>query len=164
LYRSSGTGKIIPSWIPKPEIIKKKEMRMDGIIITQSDLEKLRHLLAGRLTATSEDRDNLIKLEEELDRAEIIDKDVDPPRNVVTMNSEVRLKDLDTNEEKVYTLVFPGQRIPGTESISILAPIGMALLGYRVGNVINWRVPRGMRRLKILKVTPRTVSARAQAV
>jgi regulator of nucleoside diphosphate kinase len=59
--------------------------------------------------------------------------------------------DMDSGEIKVYKLVFPSQA--RTEnSLSVLAPIGTAILGYRVGSVIEWRVPRGVRRLKVLEV------------
>jgi regulator of nucleoside diphosphate kinase len=73
------------------------------------------------------------------------------PADVVTMNSEVRLMDLDSGETKVYTLVFPSQA-RSKNAVSVLAPIGTAILGYRVGSVIEWRVPRGVRRLKVLAV------------
>jgi regulator of nucleoside diphosphate kinase len=67
------------------------------------------------------------------------------------MGSEVRLMDVDTGEIKVYRLVFPSEA--RTEnSLSVLAPIGTAILGYRVGDVIEWRVPKGVRRLKVLDV------------
>jgi regulator of nucleoside diphosphate kinase len=65
------------------------------------------------------------------------------------MNSCVRLKDLETNEEKVYTLVFPSEAILEQQKISILAPISTAiLLGYRVSEAVEWRVPGGIRKLR----------------
>jgi regulator of nucleoside diphosphate kinase len=67
------------------------------------------------------------------------------------MNSEVRLMDLDSGDTKVYKLVFPSQART-EKALSVLAPIGTAILGYPVGSVIDWRVPRGVRRLKILEV------------
>ena len=89
-------------------------------------------------------------LEQELDRAEVVEPEA-IPRDVVTMNSEVRLKDLDSGESRVYRLIFPTQT--RTEnSVSVLAPIGTAMLGYRVGDVIEWRVPKGIRRLEVLEV------------
>ena len=68
------------------------------------------------------------------------------------MNSKVRLRDLNSGEETVYALVFPGMANAGEKAISILAPIGTALLGYREGDVIEWDVPAGTRRLKVLEV------------
>ena len=68
------------------------------------------------------------------------------------MNSTVRLKDLETGKEKIYTVVFPEEtkRVPG--SVSVLAPIGTALIGCCEGDVIEWDVPLGTRRLQVLEV------------
>ena len=122
----------------------------DRIFITETDYDKLLRLIAGRRSSGA-DADHLNELEQELERAEVLnDKDPIPP-DVVTMNSEVRLMDMDSGEIKVYKLVCPSQA--RTEnSLSVLAPIGTAILGYRVGSVIEWRVPRGVRRLKVLEV------------
>jgi regulator of nucleoside diphosphate kinase len=89
-------------------------------------------------------------LEEELDRAEVVRPEA-IPHDVVTMNSEVRLQDMDSGSVQRYKLVFPNQ-FRCDNSVSVLAPIGTAMLGYRVGDVIEWRVPKGIRRLKVLKV------------
>jgi regulator of nucleoside diphosphate kinase len=122
----------------------------DRIYITRDDAEELRRLIAGRRAASSVDHENLDMLEQELDRAEIVEPGA-IPRDVVTMNSEVRLQDLDSGETRTYRLIFPAQSRT-QPSVSILAPIGTAMLGYRVGDVVEWRVPRGIRRLKILEV------------
>ena len=122
----------------------------DRIYITDADFERLRRLIAGRRGAKSMDQEYLDVLEQELDRADVVEPDA-IPRDVVTMNSEVRLKDLDSGEIRVYRLVFPNQ--PRAEnSISVLAPIGTAMLGYRKGDVIEWQVPKGVRRLKVVAV------------
>jgi len=113
----------------------------DSIVITRIDLEALTRL-AGFGGAYS--------LAQELDRAEVVEPDA-VPGDVVTMNSRVRLEDMDTGGVSEYTLVYPHQ--PRTaSSVSVLAPIGTAMLGYRVGDVIEWRVPKGIRRLKVLEV------------
>lgn len=122
----------------------------DRIYITKPDHEKLRRLVEGRIAQTSVDRAYFDRLEEELDRAEIVDA-ADIPHDVVTMNSEVRLRDLDSGELKLYRLVFPAQ-FRTEHSISVLAPVGTAMLGYRVGDVIEWPVPKGVRRLQIVEV------------
>ena len=122
----------------------------DRIYITKADYERLRRLIDGRREGNGFDLEYLDTLEQELDRADIVEQEA-IPHDVVTMNSEVRLKDLDSGEVKVYRLLFPSQA--RTENgISILAPIGTAMLGYRVGDIIKWRVPRGIRRLKVLEV------------
>jgi regulator of nucleoside diphosphate kinase len=122
----------------------------DRIYITEADFERLNRLVEGRRSGAGRDRDYLDVLERELDRADIVEAEA-IPHDVVTMNSEVRLKDLDSGDIRIYRLVFPSQA-RSENSISILAPIGTAMLGYCVGDVIEWRVPKGIRRLKVLDV------------
>ena len=122
----------------------------DSIYITIADSEKLRSLIAGLRGARSVNHHYLEMLEQELDRAEVVSPEAIPP-DVVTMNSDVRLEDLDSGAIQRYKLVFPNQ-FRSEDSLSVLAPIGTAMLGYRVGDVIEWPVPKGIRRLKILKV------------
>ena len=122
----------------------------DRIFITETDYDKLCRLVAGRRGSRA-DADHLNELEGELERAEVLAGKRTVPPDVITMGSEVRLMDVDTGEIKVYRLVFPSEA--RTEnSLSVLAPIGTAILGYRVGDVIEWRVPKGVRRLKVLDV------------
>lgn len=129
----------------------------DRIYITNADAERLRRLIAGRRSANAVDHEYLATLEQELDRAEIVEPSA-IPRDVVTMNSEVRMQDLDSGETRLYRLIFPTQS-RAENSISVLAPIGTAMLGYRVGDVIEWRVPKGIRRLKVMEVMYQPESA-----
>jgi regulator of nucleoside diphosphate kinase len=68
------------------------------------------------------------------------------------MHSMVRVVDLDTGARKVYTLVFPAEADIEKNRISVLAPIGTALIGYRAGDRVEWRTPGGTKRLQIEKV------------
>ncbi|MBA7597315.1 Regulator of nucleoside diphosphate kinase [subsurface metagenome] len=97
------------------------------------------------------DKNYLKELEKELNRGKIVEPE-DIPKDVITMNSMVRLKDLDSGEEMTYTLVFPGIADISKNKISILAPIGTALIGYRVGDIIEWEVPAGLRKLKVEEI------------
>ncbi len=132
---------------------------MKNIIITQSDFDQLYQLVERRKDSSSPDDQYLETLEQELDNAEIVDPR-EIPSDIVTMNSEVRLEDLDSGEKKNYKLVFPRLNMP-ENGVSILAPIGTALLGYRAGDVIEWKVPKGIRRLQILEVVYQPESAKA---
>jgi len=126
-------------------------MENKKIYITESDMERLQDFLVAPTTAGGRDKDHLKELAEELNRAEVVpSKNI--PGDVITMNSRVRLRDLDSGEELIYTLVFPEKADPQQNKISILAPIGTALIGFRVGDMISWKVPRGVRRLKVEKV------------
>lgn len=126
-------------------------MEKRTIYITKLDMERLKKRLLESDAVPERDRENLADLKQELMRAEIVSSR-DIPGDVITMNSSVRLKDLDTKKELTYTLVFPADADAGQNKISILAPIGTALIGYRVGDIITWEVPAGQRRLKVEKV------------
>ncbi len=123
-------------------------MRERQIWITTFDLERLSSLIDGVRAAGPQKKDYLMMLERELERAKVVDpKDI--PGDVITMNSAVRVRDLESGEETAYTLVFPADARIEENKISVLSAIGTALIGYRVGDVIEWRVPSGMKRLKV---------------
>lgn len=122
----------------------------DHIRITRSDYERLSSLVDGGRSFSGSDAQSIGRLAQELDRAEIVESDA-LPGDVITMNSRATLKDLDSGELKEYRLIFPTQGRQGND-VSILAPIGTAMLGYRVGDIIEWQVPRGMRRFEVVEV------------
>jgi regulator of nucleoside diphosphate kinase len=126
-------------------------MKKKVIYITDTDKKRLKQLITETRAFGSEHEIYLEKLEKELNRGKVV-KSKEIPKDVITMNSKVRLKDLDTREEMIYWLVFPDDANPDQNKISILAPIGTALIGYRVENVIEWKVPAGLRKLKVLEV------------
>ena len=68
------------------------------------------------------------------------------------MRSTVRLRDLDSGKEMIYSLVFPNEADVDEGRISILAPVGTAMIGYRIGDTIEWEVPSGLRRLRVEEV------------
>ena len=101
-----------------------------------------------------------VALAGELRRARVVPRS-QIPRDVVTMNSTVRLRDLETREEETYTLVYPHEADIGENKLSVLAPVGTALLGYRAGDVVEWPVPAGVSRFRIEGVSqPRSGRAR----
>jgi regulator of nucleoside diphosphate kinase len=122
------------------------------IYITEVDLARLRKLIeVARDRGIDSNMPYMNKLESELDRAEVIDpKDI--PIDAITMRSKVRLKDLGSRKEMTYTLVFPHEADVDEGRISVLAPVGTAMIGYRVGDIIEWEVPSGVRRLKVEEV------------
>jgi regulator of nucleoside diphosphate kinase len=121
------------------------------IVITRNDYEYLKELLSSEFTQAISPSDFLESLEAELDLADVVDPER-VPKHVVTMNSTVKLRDLDTNELETYTLVFPEEADIANHKLSVLAPVGTAILGQRVGDVLRWRVPDGWRRLKVVRV------------
>jgi regulator of nucleoside diphosphate kinase len=132
----------------------------DKIYITEFDLKRLK----GLIRYAEERWDKRViryleELDEELDRAEIV-KPEEIPTDVITMNSTFRLSNLDTAEEAVYTLVFPAKADSTSRKISILAPVGTAVLGYRVGDTVEWKVPGGLKRLKVKEIVYQPEAAR----
>jgi len=125
----------------------------DAIFISSADADKLWPLVEGDRAPFTADRHNLVRLGEELDRATIVEPAELPP-DVVRMHSRVQLLDLDSGATLEYVLVFPHQAGSFPGAISVVAPVGTALLGYRAGSVIQWPVPKGVRRLRILSVDP----------
>ena len=121
------------------------------IFITTFDIDRLKGLLPVASEFDYSNRSDLSELALELRRAKIVDsKEI--PSNVVTMNSRVKLRDVDTNEEMEFTLVFPGNSNIDEGKISVMAPIGTAILGYSAGDTIEWHVPAGKRRIRIEKI------------
>ena len=117
------------------------------LLISSYDKKRIMHLLRNR-DASSEVREELDDLTWEIQRgAEVRPQEVPP--DVVTMNSSVRVSDLVTSKSEVITIVFPSDANYEEGKVSILAPLGTALLGYRVGDVVYWHVPRGIRQLRI---------------
>jgi regulator of nucleoside diphosphate kinase len=130
------------------QTVKKKSQKAVKIYITEPDYQSLSGLIEITRERNGVDKEYVNKLEAELDRAEIVDpKHI--PADVITMRSKVRLKDLVSGEANTYSLVFPKEADFSEGKISILAPIGTAILGYKLGDTIEWPVPSGLRRLRV---------------
>ena len=97
------------------------------------------------------DREHLQQLDDELDRARVVAAS-EIPSDVVTMNSKLALRELDTGEEMIFTVVFSSEANADEHRISVLAPLGTAVLGYRAGDAIEWAVPGRTRRVRIESV------------
>lgn len=127
-------------------------MRDHPIVVTQADAARLRDLLATRAGA-GRDHDHLQELAEELERARIADPD-EVPADVITLHTRVQVLDLASGLRSELTLVLPRESDPAAGRVSVLAPLGTALLGYRAGEEVEWQMPGGLRRLRIESVRP----------
>lgn len=121
------------------------------IFITDFDLKRLRELIADPDMSTGRNKKHINELEEELEKASVV-ASVDIPPTVITMNSKVILEDLDSGEKLTITLTFPSDADVDQGKISVLAPVGTAIIGYSVGSTVEWNVPGGLRRLKVKKI------------
>lgn len=120
---------------------------MSTIYITKNDYKKLNDLIEKKFP--HDDYDNALFLE--LKKAKIIEpKNI--PSDVITMNSLVNFIDVESNSDLKYWLVFPQEADVKQGKISVLSPIGCALLGYRIGDVISLKTPGGERKIKVEKI------------
>jgi regulator of nucleoside diphosphate kinase len=122
------------------------------IYITDKDMDRLRELLRTTKDPDGRERPYLESLRVELDRAQIV-----PPESidagVVTMNSKVRVRDVAAPRGRtIITLVYPERADLESNQVSVLAPLGAAMLGCRAGERVAFDVPSGVRTCEIEEV------------
>ncbi|TWU40070.1 Regulator of nucleoside diphosphate kinase [Novipirellula aureliae] len=122
-----------------------------NITINKADQLRLLELLATEYKKVAGCKQHFIDLQNELRRAKLVELG-QVPRDCVTMNSIVRLWDNENKESQTYTLVYPEYEDIKASRLSILSPIGTAILGSRVGDIVSWQVPIGQRHIKIEEV------------
>lgn len=119
--------------------------------VTDSDYTMIKNLLGSMKSFSQKDSDNIHRLRHALENAVIIDwRNI--PADIVTMNSTVTVRDMNKNECSEYTLVYPEKADFRKGCISILAPLGSAILGCSVGDIIAWRVPQGEKSFLVEKI------------
>lgn len=121
---------------------------LPSLVVSRLDFDRIEALLETPLPAGVD----TTGLQAELDRAEVREP-ADMPPDVITMNSTARFKDEADGTEHEMTLVYPREADGSAGRVSILAPVGSALLGLRVGDTIEWPVPSGRTiRLRVLSI------------
>lgn len=126
-------------------------MTTHQIQITKADHEKLSRLIRDLSPAIGRPPAELQRLQEELDRAELTESvEIDP--DTVTLHSSVQIRLLDSKEPMEFTLVCPDRADIETNRLSILAPLGTAVLGSQVGDTFEWSAPAGIRRARVEKI------------
>lgn len=122
------------------------------IYISQTDRNRLGNLI--ELVRKQGEPSNIAyvnRLEDGLEFAEVVAPSDIPP-DVVTMRSTVRLKDLDTKEQSIYSIVFPTEANLDEGKLSVLTPLATALLGQSRGSTVEFQAPSRRRRLEILEI------------
>jgi len=120
----------------------------ETIVITETDRARLQEMIDALDFVGEPFRGHIRELESELRRALIVPSSTVDPQ-VVTMSSRLRTRDLDTGEVNKFTLVYHSDSDMFDSKLSVLSSLGIRFLGARVGDVIEWSVPRGLRRLRI---------------
>ncbi len=124
------------------------------IYLSEKDMERLRNIVGER-----QQNKELQLLVDELDHAIVLPQEEMPP-DVVTMNSKVLFEDVENKKSSEITVVYPQHADAANRKISILAPVGAALIGLSVGDTIEWPLPGGKKKtLRILKVLYQPESA-----
>ena len=126
-------------------------MKSHSIVVSDADMAGLNRLVRALRHSLFRDQLELESLNQTLESAEVASSER-IPRDIIRMNSRIHVLDLDTGKKERYTLVFPEHADISTGLISVLAPVGIALLGHKKGEVIEARVPGGTRRLRVGQV------------
>ena len=125
-------------------------MSENNVVITAADYDRLKHVVESPRYRTAAAM-QLTALKGELDRGTVVTPD-SVPKGVVTMHSLVRVRDPKSDESETYTLVYPDEADINEGRLSVLAPLGTALLGTRAGDVVEFDAPAGTRRLKVERI------------
>jgi regulator of nucleoside diphosphate kinase len=119
------------------------------IYITKTDKEKLKKIIDDAMKSGNMLDKSMRKLEEEINNANVVDSR-EIPKNIITMNSRAVLH---LNQEDIeVSLVYPDDADWSSNRLSVLSPIGTAILGYQEGDTIEWEVPSGVTKIQIRKV------------
>lgn len=127
-------------------------MIKNNLVIREDDYSLLISYLNNARRQPTFDRRNADELTYELRKATLVNKD-NLPGDVVGLNSKVRIKADDKSEEMELVIVTPDRANIKQKKISIMAPIGTALIGFRQGQKVKWKVPGGSKTFTILEVS-----------
>lgn len=124
----------------------------DRIVLKKDDYDLLVKYIYSRLTPLSNDNKNAEQLYEELKIAEVIESEEDVPADVIRLNSIVEVEEKFTGRQMKFTIVLPAQANISKQRLSVFAPLGIALMGYRKGQWVNWQMPSGQKTFYIKNV------------
>ena len=124
---------------------------MKTIQLTKVDYTRIKKSINTALHDRRVNKSEADSLLRELDSARLVEPHEIPP-DTVTMNSIVRLKFLDRDNEIEFQIVYPKEADSSKNKISIFSPVATALIGYKTGDEIEWVVPAGITKMKIEKI------------
>jgi regulator of nucleoside diphosphate kinase len=127
------------------------------VILTKTDFEILNSYVKNLHGMQVNERENFSKLSGELKKAQLVEDD-SMPADIVRLGSTVVIKDLVTRRDMTVTIVLPSKADIKQKKVSVLAPIGTAIIGFRKGQVVSWNVPSGKKDFKIVDVNNTNLS------
>lgn len=122
-----------------------------SIYVTDFDMKRFQWLSKNSSKFDEIYKKSLIQLEKELKNAVIVEP-INIPGNVITMQTTFKVRDAVTNKENIYTLVFPFDADLEQNKISILTPIGVSVIGFSEGEIVEWEAPSGKRKVEIIEI------------
>jgi len=134
---------------------KKKyvEMKYGSLILEKREYVYLKRILnISGYAENHETRKCLMKLSEELKTAHIVDEE-EMPEDVIRFNTMVTVEVLNSGLQRTLQLVIPIERDLAKNKISVLTPMGSALIGYSKDDTIEWDFPNGTQKIRIVEVT-----------
>lgn len=123
-------------------------MKTNPVVLCESDFKKLTDFVGVQSSQSKVDQ---MSLAYELGRA-IVVKDDSMPRHTVRLNSTVVIENLDNKRKTECTIVMPAEADIAQKKISVVAPLGTALIGFREGEEVEWAMPAGLKKFRIVNV------------
>ena len=116
---------------------------------TSSDHKLLKKITKSNLSATSAKEINL--LTQELDRGNIVEDNA-IENDIIRINSEVIIEDMSTQKQMKFQIVLPSQANIKESKYSVLVPLSVAIIGFKVNDQVDWELPAGNKTLKVIAV------------
>jgi regulator of nucleoside diphosphate kinase len=129
----------------------KKTISASEVILLKSDFVILNDYMKNQSGMQVNEKDNFMKLNEEIHKAELVEPE-NFPADVVRLDSTVVVRDLQTKRDMTITVVMPQNADIKQKKVSVLAPVGTALIGFRKGKKVSWKVPSGSKEFMIMDV------------
>ncbi len=123
----------------------------EQLLLSKEDREIILSYLQNSVSRTTFNRHEAEDLKSELNRAKIVKKD-SLPKDVVRLNSTVRIREEEKGKEMKVTIVTPEKADIKLNRISVMSPVGTALIGFREGQLVSWNVPSGKKQFTIMEV------------
>jgi regulator of nucleoside diphosphate kinase len=123
----------------------------EPVILLKNDYEILNGFVKNLQGMQVNEKENFNKLYQEIKKAQVVELDKFP-NDIVRLDSTVVIRDLQTKRDMTITIVLPQNADIKQKKVSVLAPIGTALIGFRKGQKVSWEVPSGKKDFKIMDV------------
>jgi regulator of nucleoside diphosphate kinase len=122
------------------------------LVLKKSDYDLLIKYVFSRMSPMSAENKNAEQLYQELQNAEVHEDDDPMPGDVIQLNSTIVVQEDSTGRHLKFRLVLPGSSNLSQERLSLYAPLGIALIGYRAGQTVSWEMPSGKKVFHIREV------------